>query len=94
VPRREGEGKAPKLPPLSEAGSGSLHEKEKARLDEIIAKVNDLLEGDLTDDDQVVSAPPPAGWPHDLGFPDCKILAGSQDGIVPTKPASLVDGAA
>jgi hypothetical protein len=42
------------LPPLSEAGSGSLQEKEKARLEEIIAKVNDLFEEDLTDDDQLV----------------------------------------
>ncbi|MGF6427332.1 type I restriction endonuclease subunit R [Bradyrhizobium elkanii] len=49
-----GDGEALKLPPLSEAGSGSLHEKEKARLEEIIAKVNDLFEGDLTDDDQLV----------------------------------------
>jgi len=49
-----GDGDVPKLPPLSEAGSGSLHEKEKARLEEIIAKVNDLFEGDLTDDDQLV----------------------------------------
>jgi type I restriction enzyme R subunit len=49
-----GDGEAPKLPPLTEAGSGSLHEKEKARFDEIIATVNDLFEGDLTDDDQLV----------------------------------------
>jgi len=49
-----GDDDAPKLPPLSEAGSGSLHQKEKARLEEIIAKVNDLFEGDLTDDDQLV----------------------------------------
>ncbi|SHL55078.1 type I restriction endonuclease subunit R [Bradyrhizobium lablabi] len=49
-----GDGEAPKLPPLSEAGSGSLHEKEKALLREIIAKVNDLFEGDLTEDDQLV----------------------------------------
>ncbi|WFU39011.1 type I restriction endonuclease [Bradyrhizobium sp. CB82] len=48
------DGEAPKLPPLSEAGSGSLHEKEKARLEEIIAKVNDLFEGDLSDSDQLV----------------------------------------
>ncbi|MFK4534222.1 type I restriction enzyme R subunit [Bradyrhizobium ottawaense] len=33
-----GDGEAPKLPPLSEAGSGALHEKEKARLEEIIGK--------------------------------------------------------
>ena len=49
-----GDGEAPKLPPLSEAGSGSLHDKERALLAEIIAKVNDLFEGDLTDDDQLV----------------------------------------
>lgn len=45
---------APKLKGFEEAGSGSIHEKEKARLAEIIAKVNDLFEGDLTDDDQLV----------------------------------------
>lgn len=43
-----------KLPPLSEAGSGSVQQKEKARLEEIIARVNDLFEGDLTEDDQLV----------------------------------------
>jgi type I restriction enzyme R subunit len=45
---------APKLKGFEEAGSGSIHEKEKARLDEIISKVNDLFEGDLTDEDQLV----------------------------------------
>jgi type I restriction enzyme R subunit len=49
-----GDGAAPKLPPLIEEGSGSVQEKEKARLAEIIAKANDLFEGDLTDDDQLV----------------------------------------
>jgi type I restriction enzyme, R subunit len=49
-----GDGETPKLLPLTEAGSGSIQEKEKARLQEIIAKVNDLFEGDLTDDDQLV----------------------------------------
>jgi hypothetical protein len=33
-----------KLPPITEAGSGSIHGKEKARLAEIVAKVNDLFE--------------------------------------------------
>ncbi|WP_200952367.1 type I restriction endonuclease subunit R [Mesorhizobium sp. Root552] len=47
-------GKKEKLAPLTEAGSGSLQEKEKALLAEIIAKVNDLFEGELTDDDQLV----------------------------------------
>jgi type I restriction enzyme, R subunit len=49
-----GDGDGPKLPPISEAGSGSVQEKEKARLAEIIAKVNDLFDGNLTDDDQLV----------------------------------------
>jgi type I restriction enzyme R subunit len=49
-----GEGEAPKLQPLTEAGAGSVQEKEKARLEEIIAKVNDLFEGDLTDDDRLI----------------------------------------
>jgi type I restriction enzyme R subunit len=49
-----GDGEAPKVSPISEAGSGSVQEKEKARLAEIIAKVNDLFEADLTDDDQLV----------------------------------------
>ena len=49
-----GEGDSPKLSPLTEAGGGSLQEKEKALLGEIIARVNDLFEGDLTDDDQLV----------------------------------------
>ena len=37
-----------------EPGGGSVQEKEKALLAEIINKVNDLFEGDLTDDDQLV----------------------------------------
>ena len=49
-----GLGDTPKLPPMDEAGSGSVHEKEKAYLVEIIEKVNTLFEGELTDDDQLV----------------------------------------
>jgi type I restriction enzyme R subunit len=49
-----GDGDAPKLEPLSEAGGGSLHEKQKALLAEIIQRVNDLFEGDLTDGDRLV----------------------------------------
>ena len=45
---------APKLAPYTESGSGSIQEKEKARLYEIITRVNDLFEGDLTDDDRLV----------------------------------------
>jgi type I restriction enzyme, R subunit len=46
-----GQGENPKLNPLTESG-GSV--QEKARLAEIIDRVNDLFEGDLTDDDQLV----------------------------------------
>jgi type I restriction enzyme, R subunit len=49
-----GQGEAPKLTPLTESGSGSVQDKEKARLAEIIEKVNGLFEGELTDDDQLV----------------------------------------
>jgi type I restriction enzyme R subunit len=48
------DGEYPKLDPLSEAGSGMVQQKEKALLYEIIAKVNDLFEGELTDDDKLV----------------------------------------
>lgn len=37
-----------------EPGGGTVQEKEEALLAEIINKVNDLFEGDLTDDDQLV----------------------------------------
>jgi type I restriction enzyme, R subunit len=52
VPLSDGEG--PKLNPLTESGGGSVQEKEKARLAEIITKVNDLFEGELTEDDRLV----------------------------------------
>lgn len=44
----------PPLPPITGLGSGAVQEKEKALLAEIIAKVNDLFDGDLTDDDQLI----------------------------------------
>jgi type I restriction enzyme R subunit len=47
-------GKMPLLDPITEAGSGELHEKEKAYLDEIIQKVNELFQGELTDQDKLV----------------------------------------
>lgn len=43
-----------KLAPMDSVGSGSVQEKERAYLDEIIQKVNGLFEGELTDDDQLV----------------------------------------
>ena len=48
------DGETPKLEPITEAGSGSVQEKEKALLAEIIEKVNDLFEGELTDQDKLV----------------------------------------
>jgi type I restriction enzyme R subunit len=49
-----GVGPNPTLQPLTETGSGSVQEKEKALLREIIAKVNDLFDGELTEDDKLV----------------------------------------
>lgn len=49
-----GGGEAPKLSPSTESGGSSVQEKEKARLAEIVTKVNDLFEGDLTEDDRLV----------------------------------------
>ena len=48
------DGEAPQLEPLSEAGGGGLHDKQKALLSEIVQRVNDLFEGDLSDGDQLV----------------------------------------
>jgi type I restriction enzyme R subunit len=42
------------LLPLTNSGSGQLQEKEKARLAEIIEKVNTLFDGELSDDDKLV----------------------------------------
>ena len=43
-----------KLPPMDAVGSGSVQEKQRAYLAEIIQKVNGLFEGQLTEDDQLV----------------------------------------
>ena len=48
------EGEAEKLYPITEAGSGSVQEKEKAYMTEIIEKVNSLFDGELTDQDKLV----------------------------------------
>lgn len=48
------DGSAQRIAPVDEAGSGTLQEKQKALLREIIQRVNDLFEGDLTDSDQLV----------------------------------------
>ncbi|MDR9772423.1 type I restriction endonuclease [Rhizobium hidalgonense] len=47
-------GMGEKLQAISDAGSGSVHEKETALLAEIIAKVNELFTGDTSNDDQLV----------------------------------------
>jgi type I restriction enzyme R subunit len=47
-------GATPQLEPLRETGSGEVQEKERARLIEIIEKVNDLFQGELTDQDKLV----------------------------------------
>ena len=49
-----GEGGYDKLQPLTDSGSGEVREKEKVWLTEIIARVNTLFAGDLTDDDKLV----------------------------------------
>ncbi len=53
-PMTLGEGETPKLEPITEAGSGAVQAKEKAWLAEIIARINDLFEGELTDQDKLV----------------------------------------
>lgn len=47
-------GPLPRLDPITEAGSGELNEKQRAHMAEIIQKVNDLFQGDLTDQDKLV----------------------------------------
>ncbi len=49
-----GEGEGTKLQPMTATGTGQVQEKQKALLEEIIAKVNDLFEGDLSEDDKLV----------------------------------------
>ena len=52
LPLAEGEGE--KLPPMTDPGTGEVQDKQKALLLEIIEKVNDLFEGELTDDDKLI----------------------------------------
>lgn len=47
------EGETPELKPL-DPGGGELRKNENALIAEIIVKVNDLFDGDLTDDDCLV----------------------------------------
>lgn len=41
---------------MTNAGSASVQDKEKALLSEIIARLNDLFTGDMTDNDQLAYA--------------------------------------
>lgn len=49
-----GDGEATPLDPMGETGTGQLRERQRALLREIIKKVNDLFQGELTDDDKLV----------------------------------------
>ena len=47
------EGDAPKIAPITEAGAGAVQDPEKARLAEIIEKLNGLFESDVTEKDRL-----------------------------------------
>jgi len=49
-----GEGGDHKLQPLTETGGGAVQDKQKVLLSEILTKLNDLFEGELSDDDRLV----------------------------------------
>jgi type I restriction enzyme R subunit len=49
-----GSGETPLLDPLTEAGSGSVQEKQRIAFREILEKVNTLFEGEITDQDKLV----------------------------------------
>lgn len=51
---RLGGGDGPTLTPMTDTGSGSVQEKEKALLGEVISKVNDLFGADTTEGDKLV----------------------------------------
>ncbi len=48
-----GVGESPTIDPMNDAGGGSVQEKEKALLADIIAKLNSVFDGDFTDGDQL-----------------------------------------
>lgn len=48
------QGESPKLAPMDAVGSGTVQEKQKAWLEEIIDSLNGLFEGDLSNNDQLV----------------------------------------
>jgi hypothetical protein len=68
--------KNPKLEPITEVGGGSVQEKRKGWLSEIIKKVNDLLEGDLTDRDKLACQKRYQG--HTAGVGNAEAAGGQQ----------------
>ena len=48
-----GGGDTPKLAPITETGSGSVQEKDKVYMGELIQKLNELFGGDTTEQDQL-----------------------------------------
>ncbi len=53
LPLGGGDGEQPKLDPMTAVGSAKIHDPDMVRLREIIQKMNDLFEGELTDADQI-----------------------------------------
>ena len=49
-----GEGETPKLEPITELGGGSLQEKTKVWMAELIEKLNELFGSETTEQDQLV----------------------------------------
>ena len=49
-----GTGETPKLEPITDTGGGSLQEKQRVYMDELIEKLNQLFGADTTDQDQLV----------------------------------------
>lgn len=47
-------GDAPALPPIESSGAGLVRDRAKAYMADIIAKLNDLFQGELTDEDRLV----------------------------------------
>lgn len=48
------QGETPRLPPMDEVGTGTVQDKDRVLLDEVIQKINGLFEGELSDDDQLI----------------------------------------
>jgi type I restriction enzyme R subunit len=53
MPLADSAGEDPKLKPMTEVGSAQVHDADLVRLREIIQKLNELFEGELTDKDQI-----------------------------------------